>query len=158
VYRYTGSGRQPDIGDSAITDGGRASAWPLRRPSPYVGVGGFGDAIQITNEMLETMTTRNPTWRLHARLRRAPTGIDVRLVAKWHEPIINTESRIARLVSGKSGPHRARADRLLRASRRRTGQPLSERGAACIHRRAGITCVRFCQPRRGDHLIRRCCC
>jgi hypothetical protein len=59
---------------------------------PYVGAGGFGDAIGITQEMLEITATRNPDFAIPALdFGGAPTGIDVRLVAATGiEPLINT--------------------------------------------------------------------
>ena len=92
---YTAADGNPDIGDSAITETVGIGAFCMAAAPavvPYVGAGGFGDAIGITNEMLEIVAGRNPDFAIPALdFGGAPTGIDVRLVvATGIEPIINT--------------------------------------------------------------------
>lgn len=92
---YSAADGNPDIGDSAITETVGVGAFCMAAAPavvPYVGAGGFGDAIRITNEMLEITATRNPDFGIPALdFGGAPTGIDVRLVvATGFEPIINT--------------------------------------------------------------------
>jgi len=92
---YTAADGNPDIGDSAITETVGVGAFCMAAAPavvPYVGAGGFGDAIRITNEMLEITAARNPDFGIPALdFGGAPTGIDVRLVvATGIEPIINT--------------------------------------------------------------------
>jgi hypothetical protein len=92
---YTAADGNPDIGDSAITETVGIGAFCMAAAPavvPYVGAGGFGDAIGITDEMLEITVTRNPDFAIPALdFGGAPTGIDVRLVvATGIEPIINT--------------------------------------------------------------------
>ncbi|ACQ78843.1 protein of unknown function DUF1116 [Beutenbergia cavernae DSM 12333] len=94
----------PDIGDSAITEafgvGGMAM---IAAPgvTRFVGAGGFGDALAVSNDMLEIVTGHNPglpipTWDFQG----ACVGIDVRkVVATGITPIINTG--IAHKVAGK---------------------------------------------------------
>ncbi|MCC7372020.1 MAG: DUF1116 domain-containing protein [Chloroflexi bacterium] len=92
---YTAADGNPDIGDSAITETVGVGAFSMAAAPavvPYVGAGGFGDAIAISNEMLEITVARNPDFAIPALdFGGAPTGIDVRLVvATGIEPIINT--------------------------------------------------------------------
>jgi hypothetical protein len=92
---YSAADGNPDIGDSAITETVGIGAFCMAAAPavvPYVGAGGFGDAIGITNEMLEIVAARNPDFAIPALdFGGAPTGIDVRLVvATGIEPIINT--------------------------------------------------------------------
>ena len=92
---YSAADGNPDIGDSAITETVGVGAFCMAAAPavvPYVGAGGFGDAIRITNEMLEITAARNPDFAIPALdFGGAPTGIDVRLVvATGIEPIINT--------------------------------------------------------------------
>jgi hypothetical protein len=92
---YSAADGNPDIGDSAITETVGVGAFCMAAAPavvPYVGAGGFGDAIKITNEMLEITAARNPDFAIPAMdFGGAPTGIDVRLVAATGiEPIINT--------------------------------------------------------------------
>jgi hypothetical protein len=92
---YSAADGNPDIGDSAITEtvgvGGLCMA-AAPAVVPYVGAGGFGDAIRITSEMLEITAAQNPDFAIPALdFGGAPTGIDVRLVAATGvEPIIST--------------------------------------------------------------------
>jgi hypothetical protein len=92
---YSASDGNPDIGDSAITETVGVGAFCMAAAPavvPYVGAGGFGDAIRITNEMLEITANRNQEFAIPALdFGGAPTGIDARLVvATGIEPIINT--------------------------------------------------------------------
>jgi hypothetical protein len=92
---YSAADGNPDIGDSAITETVGVGAFCMAAAPavvPYVGAGGFGDAIRITSEMLEITAARNPDFAIPALdFGGAPTGIDVRLVvATGIEPIINT--------------------------------------------------------------------
>jgi hypothetical protein len=92
---YSAADGNPDIGDSAITETigiGAMSMAAAPAVTPYVGAGGFADAISITREMLEITADQNPDFAIPALdFGGAPTGIDVRLVVKSGiEPIINT--------------------------------------------------------------------
>jgi hypothetical protein len=92
---YSAADGNPDIGDSAITETVGIGAFCMAAALavvPYVGAGGFGDAIAITREMLEITVAQNPDFAIPALdFGGAPTGIDVRLVAATGiEPIINT--------------------------------------------------------------------
>jgi Protein of unknown function (DUF1116) len=92
---YSAADGNPDIGDSAITETVGVGAFCMAAAPavvPYVGAGGFGDAVRITNEMLEITADRNPDFAIPALdFGGAPTGIDARLVvATGIEPIINT--------------------------------------------------------------------
>jgi Protein of unknown function (DUF1116) len=92
---YSAADGNPDIGDSAITETVGVGAFCMAAAPavvPYVGAGGFGDAVRITNEMLEIAADRNPNFAIPALdFGGAPTGIDARLVvATGIEPIINT--------------------------------------------------------------------
>lgn len=94
----------PDIGDSAITEtygvGGMAM---IAAPgvTRFVGAGGFGDALAVSNEMLEIVHGHNsglpiPTWDFQG----ACIGVDVRkVVATGITPLINTG--IAHRIAGK---------------------------------------------------------
>ncbi|MCC6177718.1 MAG: DUF1116 domain-containing protein [Chloroflexi bacterium] len=92
---YTAADGNPDIGDSAITEtiglGGMAMA-AAPAVVPYVGAGGFGDALRITREMQQIALAENPDFALPTLdFAGVPTGIDVRLVARTGiVPIINT--------------------------------------------------------------------
>lgn len=94
----------PDIGDSAITEtygvGGMAM---IAAPgvTRFVGAGGFGDALAVSNEMLEIVHGHKsglpiPTWDFQG----ACIGVDVRkVVATGITPLINTG--IAHRIAGK---------------------------------------------------------
>jgi hypothetical protein len=100
---YTGEDANPDIGDSAITEtfgiGGMAmiAAPAVTR---FVGTGGFEDALNISNEMLEICIAQNPnfiipTWNFQG----ACLGIDARKVVETGiTPVINTG--IAHKIAG----------------------------------------------------------
>jgi uncharacterized protein DUF1116 len=85
----------PDIGDSAIVEtvglGGMAMA-ASPAVARFVGAGGLGDALGITDEMREITVGEHPHFRIPAQDDRgAPLGIDVRrVVATGITPIINT--------------------------------------------------------------------
>jgi hypothetical protein len=92
---YSRADGNADIGDSAITETvGLGGFCMAAAPAvvPYVGAGGFGDALAITREMGEITVARNPDFAIPALdFEGAPTGIDVRRVAATGiEPIINT--------------------------------------------------------------------
>ncbi len=92
---YSQQDASPDIGDSAITETVGLGAFCMAAAPavvPYVGAGGFAEALAITHEMLEITAGRNPAFAIPALdFAGAPTGIDVRkVVATGIEPIINT--------------------------------------------------------------------
>lgn len=92
---YSGEDANPDIGDSAITEtfgvGGMAmiAAPAVTR---FVGTGGFQDALNTSNEMLEIVIDQNPnftvpTWNFQGIC----LGIDARKVVETGiTPVINT--------------------------------------------------------------------
>lgn len=100
---YTGLDAAPDLGDSAITEtfgvGGMAmiAAPAVTR---FVGAGGYEDALNTSNEMMEIVVGRNPnftvpTWNFQGIC----LGIDARLVVeKEITPVINTG--IAHKIAG----------------------------------------------------------
>lgn len=100
---YTAEDANPDIGDSAITEtfgvGGMAmiAAPAVTR---FVGTGGFSDALNTSNEMLEICIDQNPnfivpTWDFQGIC----LGIDARKVVETGiTPVINTG--IAHKVAG----------------------------------------------------------
>ena len=111
---YSAADGNPDIGDSAITETIGVGAFCMAAAPavvPYVGAGGFGDAIKITSEMLEITAARNPDFAIPALdFGGAPTGIDVRLVAATGiEPIINTGIAHRRAGVGQVGAGTVRA-------------------------------------------------
>lgn len=101
---YTAEDANPDIGDSAITEtfgvGGMAmiAAPAVTR---FVGTGGFDDALNTSNDMLEICVDQNPnfivpTWDFQGIC----LGIDARKVVETGiEPVINTG--IAHKIAGK---------------------------------------------------------
>lgn len=101
---YSAEDANPDIGDSAITEtfgvGGMAmiAAPAVTR---FVGTGGFNDALNTSNEMLEICVDQNPnfivpTWDFQGIC----LGIDARKVVETGiEPVINTG--IAHKIAGK---------------------------------------------------------
>ena len=111
---YSAADGNPDIGDSAITETVGVGAFCMAASPavvPYVGAGGFGDAIRITNEMLEITAAQNPDFAIPALdFGGAPTGIDARLVvATGIEPIINTGIAHRRAGVGQVGAGTVRA-------------------------------------------------
>jgi hypothetical protein len=78
---------------------------------PYVGAGGFADALAITREMLEIAVAQNPDFAIPALdFAGTPTGIDARLVAATGiEPIINTGIAHRRAGVGQIGAGTVRA-------------------------------------------------
>jgi hypothetical protein len=100
---YTGEDANPDIGDSAITEtfgvGGMAmiAAPAVTR---FVGTGGFSDALNISNEMLEICVGQNPNFILPTwDFQGICLGIDARKVVETGiTPVINTG--IAHKVAG----------------------------------------------------------
>ena len=111
---YSAADGNPVIGDSAITETVGVGAFCMAAAPavvPYVGAGGFGDAIKITSEMLEITAARNPDFAIPALdFGGAPTGIDVRLVAATGiEPIINTGIAHRRAGVGQVGAGTVRA-------------------------------------------------
>lgn len=101
---YTGEDASPDMGDSAITEtfgvGGMAmiAAPAVTR---FVGAGGFQDALDTSNEMLEIVIAQNPNFMIPTwSFKGACLGIDARLVVeKEITPVINTG--IAHKEAGK---------------------------------------------------------
>ncbi|WP_193433343.1 YlbE family protein [Virgibacillus necropolis] len=92
---YSADDANPDMGDSAITEtygvGGMAM---IAAPgvTRFVGTGGFGDAVQTSDEMREICIANNPnlaipTWDFQG----ACLGIDIRKVVETGiTPVINT--------------------------------------------------------------------
>lgn len=101
---FTQDDANPDIGDSAITEtfgvGGMAM---IAAPgvTRFVGAGGFGDALAVSDEMMEIVEGHNPslpipTWDFQG----ATVGIDTRkVVSTGITPLINTG--IAHREAGK---------------------------------------------------------
>lgn len=92
---YDQSQAAPDMGDSAIMETfglGGMSIVAAPGVTPFLGAGGFAEALATTEEMAEVVTTHNPampipTWNFQG----APTGIDIRLVVQTGiTPIINS--------------------------------------------------------------------
>jgi hypothetical protein len=85
----------PDIGDSAIVEtiglGGMAMA-ASPAVARFIGAGGLGQALRITDEMREITLGEHPYLRIATQDGRgAPLGIDVRrVVATGITPLINT--------------------------------------------------------------------
>ena len=111
---YSQDDASPDIGDSAITETvGLGGFCMAAAPAvvPYVGAGGFGDALAITREMQEIAHAQNPDFAIPALdFAGAPLGIDARLVAQTGiEPIINTGIAHRRAGVGQVGAGTVRA-------------------------------------------------
>ncbi|AFV88393.1 Protein FdrA [Acidipropionibacterium acidipropionici ATCC 4875] len=92
---YDQSQAAPDMGDSAIMETfglGGMSIVAAPGVTPFLGAGGFSEALATTEEMAEVVTAHNPnmpipTWNFQG----APTGIDIRLVVQTGiTPIINS--------------------------------------------------------------------
>ena len=85
----------PDLGDSAIVEtvglGGMAMA-ASPAVARFVGAGGLGEALRVTEEMREIVLGEHPHLRIPTQDGRgAPVGIDVRrVVATGITPLINT--------------------------------------------------------------------
>lgn len=85
----------PDLGDSAIVEtiglGGLAMA-ASPAVARFVGAGGLGEALRVTEEMREITLGEHPHFRIATQDDRgAPVGIDVRrVVATGIMPLINT--------------------------------------------------------------------
>jgi hypothetical protein len=85
----------PDLGDSAIIEtiglGGLAMA-ASPAVARFVGAGGLGEALRITEEMREITLDEHPYFRIPTEDGRgAPVGIDIRLVVRTGiTPLINT--------------------------------------------------------------------
>jgi len=85
----------PDLGDSAIVEtiglGGMAMA-ASPAVAGFVGAGGLGEALRITEEMREITLGEHPHFRIPTQDDRGvPVGIDVRrVVATGITPLINT--------------------------------------------------------------------
>lgn len=111
---YDGEDASPDMGDSAITEtfgvGGMAmiAAPAVTR---FVGAGGFEDALETSNEMMEIVIDHNPnfiipTWNFQGIC----LGIDARkVVEKGITPVINTgiahkEAGIGQIGAGTVHP------------------------------------------------------
>ena len=95
---FTGYGpddANPDLGDSAITEtigwGGVAMA-AAPGVVPFVGAGGFDDALRITHEMAELCTATNPQFTVPTLgFHGLPIGIDaLKVVELGITPLINT--------------------------------------------------------------------
>lgn len=128
---YSSEDANPDIGDSAITEtfgvGGMAmiAAPAVTR---FVGSGGFQDALNTSNEMMEICIARNPnfpvpTWDFQGIC----LGIDVRkVVEKQITPVINTgiahrEAGIGQIGAGTVRPPQACFDKALLAYAEKLG-------------------------------------
>ncbi|HXG02473.1 MAG TPA: DUF1116 domain-containing protein [Candidatus Binatia bacterium] len=85
----------PDMGDSAIVEtvglGGMAMA-AAPAVARFVGAGGLGEALRVTEEMREIVLGEHPHFRIPTQDGRGvPAGIDVRrVVATGITPLINT--------------------------------------------------------------------
>lgn len=104
----------PDIGDSAITETvgvGGMSMIAAPGVTRFVGAGGFGDALDVSNEMDRICITNNsnfsiPTWDFKG----APLGIDIRkVVATGITPLINTGIAHKKAGVGQIGAGTVRA-------------------------------------------------
>ncbi len=92
---YSQEDASPDIGDSAITETVGLGGFCLAAAPavvPYLGVGGFDEALVISREMQTIVAASNPNLAIPALdFAGAATGIDVRRTAATSvEPIINT--------------------------------------------------------------------
>ena len=92
---FTAEDGCPDNGDSAICEtvgvGGMAMV-AAPGVTRFVGAGGFGDALEISNEMEVISATHNPNWAIPTwDFKGSCLGIDIRrVVATGITPIINT--------------------------------------------------------------------
>lgn len=111
---YDGEDASPDMGDSAITEtfgvGGMAmiAAPAVTR---FVGAGGYEDALNTSNEMMEIVVGRNPNFAIPTwNFQGICLGIDARkVVEKGITPVINTgiahkEAGIGQIGAGTVHP------------------------------------------------------
>lgn len=111
---FTAEDGNPDIGDSAICEtvgvGGMAM---IAAPgvTRFVGAGGFQDAIDISNEMVEICESRNPNWSIpNWDFQGSVLGIDIRKVVETGiTPIINTGIAHKKAGLGQVGAGTVRA-------------------------------------------------
>lgn len=108
------SDANPDMGDSAIIEtiglGGMAMA-ASPAVARFVGAGGLGEALRITEEMREIALAEHPHFRIATQDDRgAPVGIDVRrVVATGITPLINTGIAGRKAGTGQVGAGVVRA-------------------------------------------------
>ncbi|QLK85380.1 DUF1116 domain-containing protein [Staphylococcus sp. 17KM0847] len=100
---YSAEDANTDIGDSAITETigvGGMSMIAAPAVTRFVGTGGFNDALETSNEMMEICTTENPNFIIPTwNFKGAPLGIDARKVVETGiTPVINTG--IAHKIAG----------------------------------------------------------
>ena len=92
---YTAEDANPDIGDSAITEtvgvGGMAMV-AAPGVTRFVGAGGFGDAVRVSEEGEAICVDHNPAWTIPTwDFKGTNLGIDIRkVVATGIVPTINT--------------------------------------------------------------------
>ena len=104
----------PDMGDSAIVEtiglGGMAMA-ASPAVARFVGAGGLGEALRVTEEMREITLAEHPHFRIPIQDDRgAPVGIDVRrVVATGITPLINTGIAGRKAGTGQVGAGVVRA-------------------------------------------------
>jgi hypothetical protein len=104
----------PDLGDSAIVEtvglGGMAMA-ASPAVARFVGAGGLGEALRVTEEMREIVLGEHPHLRIPTQDGRgAPVGIDVRrVVATGITPLINTGIAGRKAGQGQVGAGTVRA-------------------------------------------------
>jgi hypothetical protein len=92
---FTQDDANPDIGDSAITETlGVGAAAMIAAPgvTRFVGAGGFGEALEISEEMREIYVDTNPMFQIPTwDFQGACLGLDVRRVVETGiTPVINT--------------------------------------------------------------------
>jgi Protein of unknown function (DUF1116) len=92
---FTAEDANPDMGDSAIVETVGLGAFAMAAsPSVarFVGAGGLGEAVRITEEMAEICLGEHPHFRIPTLDERGtPVGIDVRKVVETGlAPLINT--------------------------------------------------------------------
>ena len=159
---YSQADANPDIGDSAITETvGLGGFCMAAAPAvvPYVGAGGFADALAISREMMEITVAQNPDFAIPSLdFAGAPTGIDVRsVVATGIEPIINTRIAHRRAGVGQVGAGTVRAplaafeQALLALAEAVTYLPVrSSPGRSSVRNRGGTACAQV----SSEHLLR----
>ncbi|WP_440898055.1 DUF1116 domain-containing protein [Amphibacillus sp. Q70] len=92
---FTEEDGNPDIGDSAITETiGVGGVAMIAAPgvTRFVGAGGFEDALETSDEMMQIYVEHNPNYSIPTwDFKGAPLGIDIRKVVETGiTPIINT--------------------------------------------------------------------